>query len=190
MRSQLWGGLVGVCLVLPAMAALEVGAEAPQFTAPASHAGKSFTYSLKRALARGPVVVYFYPSAYTRGCDLQAHTFAVNFAKFRAAGASIVGVSLDSIQRLNDFSADPNYCAGKFPTVSDVGGEIAKSYGLAVRQGPPGLKDVRGVEIGHAFTERTTFIVLPSGKIAATIGGIAPDKNVEDALAAVRHLEK
>jgi len=190
MRSQLWGGLVGVCLALPAMAALEVGAEAPQFTAPASHAGKSFTYSLKRALARGPVVVYFYPSAYTRGCDLQAHTFAANFAKFRAAGASIVGVSLDSIQRLNDFSADPNYCAGKFPTVSDVGGEIAKSYGLAVRQGPPGLKDVRGVEIGHAFTERTTFIVLPSGKIAATIGGIAPDKNVEDALAAVRHLEK
>jgi len=174
---------------MPALAALQAGASAPAFTAQASLAGKPFTFSLKEALAKGPVVVYFYPSAYTGGCDLQAHTFAVNNDKFTAAGATIVGVSLDSIQRLNDFSADPNFCAGKFPTASDADGSIAKSYELQVRGGPPGLKDVRGVEIGHDFVERTTFVLSHDGKIAETITGVAPDKNVEQALAAVEHLK-
>jgi peroxiredoxin len=173
---------------MPALAALQAGAGAPAFTAQASLAGKPFTFSLKDALAKGPVVVYFYPSAYTKGCDLQAHTFAVNKDKFTAAGATIIGVSLDSIQRLKDFSADPEYCAGKFPTASDADGSIAKSYELQVQQGPPGLKDVRGAEIGHAFVERTTFVLTKDGKIAETITGVAPDKNVEQALEAVQHL--
>jgi thioredoxin-dependent peroxiredoxin len=175
---------------VPAFAALQAGASAPQFTTQASLAGKPFTFSLKDALARGPVVVYFYPAAYTTGCDLQAHTFAVNKDKFTAAGATIIGVSLDSIQRLNDFSADPNYCAGKFPTASDADGSIAKSYDLKVSEGPPGLKDVRDVQIGHAFVERTTFVLTKDGKIAQTITGVAPDKNVEQALDAVEHLGK
>lgn len=175
---------------MPALAALQAGTSAPQFTAQASLAGKPLTFSLKEALAKGPVVVYFYPSAYTSGCDLQAHTFAVNKDKFTAAGATIIGVSLDSIQRLNDFSADPNYCAGKFPTASDAEGSIAKSYELKVQQGPAGMKDVRGVEIGHAFVERTTFVVAKDGKIAETISGMAPDKNVEQALKAVQQLAK
>lgn len=173
---------------MPALAALQAGASAPQFTTQASLAGKPFTFSLKEALAKGPVVVYFYPSAFTGGCDLQAHTFAVDKDKFTAAGATIVGVSLDSIQRLNDFSADPNYCAGKFPTASDADGNIAKSYELKVQQGPAGLKDVRGVEIGHAFVERTTFVLTKDGKIAQTITGVAPDQNVGQALEAVQHL--
>jgi thioredoxin-dependent peroxiredoxin len=181
---SLFAGIVA----MPALAALQVGSSAPQFTTQASFAGKPFTFSLKDALAKGPVVVYFYPSAYTNGCDLQAHTFAENKDKFSAAGATIVGVSLDSIARLNDFSADPNFCAGKFPAASDADGSIARSYDLKVKQGPPGLKDVRGVEIGHDFVERTTFVVAKDGKIAETIGGVAPDKNVEQALAAVQHL--
>ena len=190
MRNRLWLCLVASSIAVPAMAALKAGDQAPTFTTQASLAGKAFTYSLKNALAKGPVVVYFFPSAYTGGCNIQAHTFAVNFDKFKAAGASIIGVSLDSIQRLNDFSADPDYCAGKFPTASDADGKIAKSYELSVRQGPPGMKDTRGVEIDHAFAERTTFIVTPDGKIAATIGGLAPDKNVEQALEAVQRLAK
>ena len=189
MKNRLVACLLA-CVALPAMAALQAGDSAPKFTAQASLGGKDFTYSLKDALAKGPVVVYFYPSAYTGGCNVQAHTFAVNKDKFTAAGATIIGVSLDSIKRLNDFSADPNYCAGKFPTASDADGSIAKSYGLAVKEGPPGLKDTRGVEIGHAFTERTTFIVTPDGKVADTIGGLAPDKNVEQALEAVQRLAK
>ena len=180
--------LIACIASMPALAALQVGASAPAFTTQASLAGKPFTFSLKDALAKGPVVVYFYPAAYTTGCDLQAHTFAVNTDKFATAGATIIGVSLDSIQRLNDFSADPNYCAGKFATASDANGNIAKSYELKVQDGPAGLKDVRGVEIGHAFVERTTFVLTKDGKIAETITGLAPDKNVEQALEAVQHL--
>lgn len=172
---------------MPALAALQAGAEAPVFKAQASLAGKPFTFSLKEALAKGPVVVYFYPSAYTKGCDLQAHTFAVDKDKFTAAGATIIGVSLDSIQRLNDFSADPEYCAGKFATASDADGSIAKSYELKV-QHLAGMKDVRGNVIDHDFVERTTFVLKKDGKIAETITGMAPDKNVEEALGAVQHL--
>lgn len=173
---------------MPALAALQAGASAPAFTAQASLAGKPFTFSLKEALAKGPVVVYFYPSAFTGGCDLQAHTFAVDKDKFTAAGATIVGVSLDNIQRLNDFSADPQYCAGKFPTASDADGSISKSYELKVKQGSPEYKDVRGVAIGHDFVERTTFVLTKDGKIAQTITGVAPDQNVAQALEAVQHL--
>jgi thioredoxin-dependent peroxiredoxin len=183
--------LLSLCACLasvPALAALQPGASAPKFTAQASMAGKPFTFSLKDALAKGPVVVYFYPSAYTGGCDLQAHTFAEIKDKFTAAGATIVGVSLDSIERLNDFSADPNFCAGKFPTASDADGSIAKSYELQVHQGKAGQKDVRGAEIGHDFAERTTFIVARDGTIAKTITGMAPDENVTQALAAVQSL--
>ena len=85
------------------------------------------------ALKKGPVVVYFYPSAYTKGCDLEAHTFAEQKDKFDAAGATIIGVSADSVARLDQFSADPDYCAGKFPVASDANGNIAKSYNLNSR---------------------------------------------------------
>lgn len=175
-------------IALPAMAALQVGQDAPMFTAQASLAGEEFTYSLEDALEKGPVVVYFYPSAYTQGCNIQAHTFAVNMDKFEAAGASVVGVSLDSIDRLNDFSADPEYCAGELPVASDADGSIAKDYDLQVGEAREGARDTRGVAIDHGFAERTTFIVAQDGKIAATVSGVAPDKNVEDALMHVQHI--
>ena len=98
-------------------------------------------------------------------------------------------MSLDSIARLKDFSADPQYCAGKFPTASDPDGAIAKSYDLKVAAAHEGAKDTRGVEIGHGFAERTTFIITPDGKISATIGGLAPAENVEQALTAVQKLK-
>lgn len=170
------------------LAALQPGTSAPMFTAQASRNGKAFRYSLKSALRRGPVVVYFYPSAYTKGCDIEAHTFSTNIAKFTAAGASVVGVSLDSISRLNDFSKDPNYCAGNFPVASDPEGHIAQSFDLKVAPGRAGAQDVRGVEIGHGFAERTTFVINPNGTIAATIGGVAPADNVDKTLAAVQGL--
>lgn len=185
----LMAGVLGLALTWPALAALKEGDNAPDFRAPASLAGKEFSYSLKEALAKGPVVVYFYPSAYTGGCNLQAHTFAENVDKFAAAGASIIGVSLDSIQRLNDFSADPQYCAGKIPVASDVGGRIAKSYGLDVSTVPAGRKDTRGQDIDHDRVDRVTFIVKPDGKVATTIGGVAADANVQNALESVQKLK-
>src|ERR1017187_8771776 len=109
-------------------AALKEGDKAPDFSARASLAGKEFNFSLEGALKKGPVVVYFYPSAYTKGCDLEAHTFAEEKDKFDAAGATIIGVSADSIERLDAFSADPDYCAGKFPVASDADRKIAASY--------------------------------------------------------------
>ncbi len=171
-----------------AIAALPEGHPAPEFQTQASQAGKSCEYSLRGALKKGPVVVYFYPSAYTNGCNLQAHSFAVKHEQFAAAGASIVGVSLDSIDRLNDFSADPNYCASKFPVASDADGKIAKAYDIAVREASPGKTDSRGVEINHGFAERTTFVVTPDGKIAATLGGLKPEENVSKALETVQQL--
>jgi thioredoxin-dependent peroxiredoxin len=137
--------------------------------------------------------VYFYPAAFTGGCNLQAHTFAVNHDKFAAAGASIIGVSLDNISRLNDFSADPQYCAGKLPVASDEKGTIARSYDLKITETYQGqaianMKDSRGNEIGHSTTERTTFIIAPNGKIVATIGGVSGDANVEQALIVVQRL--
>jgi peroxiredoxin Q/BCP len=99
---------------------------------------KNSIFLWRSALQKGPVVVYFYPSAYTKGCDLEAHTFAESKDKFDAAGATIIGVSADSIARLDQFSADPDYCAGKFPVASDAKGEIATSYNLNVSALKPG----------------------------------------------------
>ncbi len=177
-------------LALPASAALKPGDVAPEFTAQASLAGKAFSFSLKEALKKGPVVVYFYPAAFTSGCNVQAHSFAVNQDKFQAAGASVIGVSLDNIARLNVFSADPEYCGGKVAVASDADGRITKAYELSVRRLPWNMKDSRGVEIDHGFAERTTFVVTPDGRIAATLDGLSPAENVAQALQAVEKLAK
>ncbi|HUX85251.1 MAG TPA: peroxiredoxin [Chitinophagaceae bacterium] len=171
---------------------LSKGDPAPLFTAPASLAGSEFHFSLKKALAKGPVVVYFYPSAYTGGCDLEAHTFAELKDKFIAVGATIIGVSADDIQRLNSFSSDPNFCAGKFPVASDPGGKIAATYGLAISPPGSGIKDIRGMDLTHGFIPRTTFVVDKEGKIVAVFSSqtdhISPADHVEKSLAIVKGL--
>ena len=143
-----------------AFAALKAGDPAPPFSAPASLAGKPFSYSLKDGLAKGPVVVYFYPSAYTSGCNIQAH----------------------------EFSADPDYCAGKLAVASDRDGKIALAFGLRVSGAQRGATDTRGKEIDHGFTERTTFVVKRDGTVLAAVGGVSPEANVARALELVRKL--
>jgi peroxiredoxin Q/BCP len=162
MRYKVLGFLSLVLAVTPSFAALKQGDTAPDFKTQASLAGKEFTFSLRDALKKGPVVVYFY-------------------------------VSLDSIARLNDFSADPKYCAGKLPVASDEKGDIARSYDIKITDTYKGqpiatMKDSRGNEIGHSTAERTTFVVATDGKIIATIGGVAGDANAEQALAVVQQL--
>jgi peroxiredoxin len=190
MKKLLLAGLASVAVALPVVAALQKGEAAPMFTARASLAGKEFNYSLADALKQGTVVVYFYPSAYTQGCNIQARTFSENMEAFNAAKATVIGVSLDSIQRLNDFSADPEYCAGKVAVASDADGSIAKSFGVNVREARAGFPDTRGVEIDHGFADRLTFVVMQDGKVAATIGGqgVSPVQNVEQALQTVKEL--
>jgi peroxiredoxin len=185
-----------LALMLPVVvyAGLKPGDAAPDFTARASLGGKEIAFSLADARKNGPVVVYFYPSAYTQGCNIQARTFAQEMDKFAAAGASVVGVSLDSIERLHEFSADPDYCAGKLAVASDAAGEIAKSFGVTIIDSFGGkqavtMLDTRGQQIGHNFSERVTFIVTADGKIATTIGGLSPAENVQAALAAVQALK-
>ncbi len=171
---------------------LSKGDAAPVFNTQASLAGKAFDFSLKTALAKGPVVVYFYPSAYTGGCDAEAHAFAELKDKFTAAGTTIIGVSADDIQRLNTFSSDPNYCAGKFPVASDNDGKIAASYGLTLGAPRLGIKDARGIEITHGFIPRTTFVIGKDGKIIAVFSSdadhISPTDHVDKALAIVKAL--
>jgi peroxiredoxin len=177
---------------LPVLAALKVGDKAPDFSARASLAGKEFNFSLQDALKKGPVVVYFYPSAYTKGCDLEAHTFAEQKDKFDAASATIIGVSGDSVARLDQFSADPDYCAGKFPVASDATGKIAASYNLTTAAPKPDAKDVRGVAIDHDFIERETFVIGKDHKIIATFSSkddnLSPDQHVTKSLAIVQQL--
>jgi peroxiredoxin len=186
------GAVLAAVMTVPAFAALKHGEKAPEFTAQASRAGKAFTFSLKDALKKGPVVVYFYPSAFTGGCNIEAHTFAENKEKFDAAHATIIGVSRDSLERLNAFSADPQYCAGKIAVASDPDGKIADEYGLTKMAHKPGMKDSRGVEIDHDFTERTTFVVTSDGRIADVFSTsdekIKPAEHVDKALAAVQQL--
>jgi peroxiredoxin Q/BCP len=192
MKRFLQGLITCALLAIPIMAALKVADQAPDFSAKASLSGKEFSFSLQTALKKGPAVVYFYPAAYTKGCDLEAHTFAENKEKFDAAEATIIGVSADSIERLNQFSADPDYCAGKFPVASDPDHKIADSYHLTAQDARAGIKDVRGVQIGHAFIERTTFVIGKDHKIVATLSSaddkLTPDQHVTRALEIMQKL--
>lgn len=194
LRAVVISAAIGLTFALPALAALKEGQTAPDFTLKASHAGTESTFSLNDALKKGPVVVYFYPAAYTQGCNVEAHTFAVNKDKFDAAHATIIGVSQDSIKRLNDFSKDPEYCAGQFTVASDADGKVTKAFDLKARAGAAGMKDTRGVELDHAFSERTTFVITKDHKIAATFSsaddGIKPQDHVEKSLAIVEKLAK
>jgi len=192
MKKVFLGLAISALIGLPVLAALKAGDMAPDFAAKASLAGKEFNFSLQDALKKGPVVVYFYPSAYTKGCDLEAHTFAEQKDKFDAAGATIIGVSADSIARLDAFSADPSYCAGKFPVASDADHSIATSYNLNTTTAKPDATDVRGDMIGHDFIERTTFVIGKNHKIIATFSSkddkLMPDQHVEKSLEIVQQL--
>ena len=188
MKSLVAGTLFASLFALPAFAQLTVGEAALQFNTQASLGGKAYDYSLQESLKKGPVVVYFYPTAFGGGCSIQARAFAVDHEKFAKAGATIVGVSLDDIARLNEFSADPEFCASKFPVASDTDGKIANAYGLKVNETTKGRKDIRGVTVNHGSIDRTTFIVGQDGKVAATIGGLKPAENVAQALIKIQSL--
>src|SRR5580693_4772700 len=192
MKKALLVFAISMLISLPVLAALKVGDKAPDFSARGSLGGKEFDFSLQAALKKGPVVVYFFPSAYTKGCDLEAHTFSTEIDKFQAAGATIIGVSADSIARLDRFSADPDFCAGKFPVASDTDKKIAASYNLATNAAKAGMTDVKGDAIDHDFIERETFVIGKDHKIIAAFSskddGISPDQHVAKALEIVQKL--
>ena len=159
----------------PAFAALKIGDAAPDFTAPATLGGKEFTYSLKEALKKGPVVVYFYPAAFTKGCTIEAHDFAAAMPDYRAAGASVIGVSHDDIATLDKFSVSE--CQSKFPVAADRDRRIMKSYDAALGFLTP-------------YADRTSYVVSSDGKIAFVYSSLNPDQHVAGTLKAVRVLPR
>jgi peroxiredoxin len=163
----------GAALAGAAHAALAPGAVAPAFTAPAFLAGQPFTFKLADALKKGPVVVYFFPAAHTSGCNIEAHLFAQAADQFKAAGASIIGVTAGNTDQLADFSKETEHCSGKFPVAADPDGKIAKSYdsSLVFRPG---------------WSDRTSYVIAPSGKILLAYSDLKPDDHVNKTLAEVR----
>jgi peroxiredoxin len=169
MRRLLTLGLGCCVLASPLYAALKPGAQAPAFTTPATLAGKPFTFSLADALKSGPVVLYFYPAAFTKGCTVEAHEFAEATDKFRAMGVTVIGVSHDSIDTLNKFSVSE--CRNKFAVASDVDKKISAAYDANL--------------FFTSYTNRTSYVIAPTGTIIYEYTALNPDKHVENTLAAV-----
>ena len=177
MKRILLAALLLGMTAMPALAALKPGDKAPDFTAQATLGGNEFTFSLADALKKGPVVLYFFPKAFTSGCTAEAHEFAEAAATFREAGATLIGMSGDGIGTLHKFSTQE--CSSKFPVASDPDLEVIRAYDAAlVRVGNFGVAD------------RISYVIAPDGKIAYTFADRNPDKHVENTLTAVKALTK
>jgi peroxiredoxin len=149
--------------ILPAEAALKDGADAPDFTAAATLGGKEFTFSLDDALKRGPVVLYFYPAAFTTGCTIEAHDFAEAMDTYRKLGATVVGVSGDDIATLDRFSVSE--CQSKFPVVADPNRAVMKAYDSVL------------VPLTH-YASRTSYVITPDRKVIYSYTALDPDGHV------------
>ena len=152
-------------------AALPDGTRAPDFTATATLAGKEFTFSLAEALKKGPVVLYFYPAAFTRGCTTEAHQFAEATDKFQELGATVIGVSHDDIATLDRFSVSE--CRNKFAVAADTDSKIMRAYDAVMPSHPD-------------YANRISYVIAPSGAIIYSYTAMDPDKHVENSMAAVK----
>ncbi|MFS3134958.1 peroxiredoxin [Gluconacetobacter sacchari] len=161
---------MAVTSLSPARAALPLGSTAPLFDAPASLGGKQFRFSLAEALKKGPVVLYFYPAAFTRGCTIEAHDFADAMDQFQALGATVIGVSMDDIAKLDRFSVSE--CRSRFPVASDPAGKIASSYDSKM-------------PLLH-YANRTSYVIAPNGHILYAYSAMAPEGHISGTLAALR----
>ena len=153
----------------PAHAALGVGSKAPDFTLQASLGGKVFTFSLAEALKTGPVVLYFYPAAFTKGCTLEAHNFAEAADQFEALGATIIGVSHDDIDTLNRFSVSE--CRNKFAVAADADRTVMKKYDAVLL---------------WKYANRTTYVIAPDGTILLAYTALSPYDHVRLSLEAIK----
>jgi peroxiredoxin len=161
-----------------AHATLPKGAKAPEFVTTGAEAGKPITFDLNKALKKGPVVLYFFPAAFTPGCNIEAETFAEAMPKFKAAGATVIGVTAGNTNQLTDFSAKK--CAGKFP-VAAVSPKMKADYDVD-------LKKPDGTSTG--VTSRTTYVIGRDGKIAMVYSAMKPEEHITNSLAAVEALKK
>jgi peroxiredoxin len=169
---------LSAALLIPcaAQAALQVGAPAPDFSADAAVGGQAFKFKLAEALKQGPVVLYFYPKAFTSGCTVEAHEFAEATDKFKALHTTVIGMSNDDIDTLKKFSVEA--CRNKFAVAADAGGKVIKDYDVALKMVPGTMAD------------RISFLIAPDGRIAAVHASMNPDGHIDAMLKAVQQLKK
>jgi peroxiredoxin Q/BCP len=166
---------VGALLATPAFAALKTGTKAPDFSAPAYLAGQPFTFKLSDALKKGPVVVYFFPAAHTKGCNIEAHLFSEAIDQFKAQKATVIGVTAGNVDQLADFSKETEHCGGKFPVAADTGAKIAKEYDAVLAAKPD-------------WSDRTSYVISKSGDVVHVYSALDPSDHVSQTLTAVKAL--
>ena len=176
MQRPFASALTVLLLAAPgAHAALPNGSKAPDFTAEASLGGNTYSFSLADALKKGPVVLYFYPAAFTPGCTIEAHDFAEAMPRFEALGATVIGVSHDPIAKLQRFSVSE--CRKKFPVASDQTGKIMKEYDAVLADHPE-------------YANRTSYVIAPDGKILYSYTNLDPAHHVANTMAVVRRWDE
>ncbi len=166
-----------LALAIPAAlgAALPVGAKATDFTTRGAMAGQVVPVHLAALLKKGPVVLYFFPAAFTGGCNAEAHAFAEAIPDFTRAGATVIGMSADDVPTLQRFSSEK--CAGAF-TVASAGPKVVAAYDV----------DLHKQLAGRGITSRTSYVIARDGRIAFVHDAMDPSQHVALTLAAVRAL--
>ncbi len=177
MRPLLFTALA-LAISVPAGAALAPGARAPDFTAAGAVAGKPISVNLKASLKKGLVVLYFFPAAFTSGCNAEAHAFAEALPDFTKAGATVIGMTAGNVDQLAKFSSE--YCAGKF-AVAAASPAVIKGYDVL-------LKKADGTPT--TMTSRTSFVIAPNGKILFAHTDMGPADHIRLTLAEVRKYRK
>ncbi|MGE9550376.1 peroxiredoxin [Erwinia amylovora] len=165
-----------VSFALPAInaeAALPVGAHAPDFKLQGALAGKPMTFSLQQALQKGPVVLYFFPAAFSKGCTIEAHDFAEASDGFKKLGATVIGVTAGNTEQVADFSRLE--CRDKFAVAADPGAKIAAEYQTTLQMQ------------GKTLSDRTSYVIAPDGKILLSYTDRNPDTHIQKAMDAVKH---
>jgi len=176
MPRRLLAALALGLICTASQAALSVGAPAPDFSADAAVGGQPFKFKLADALKQGPVVLYFYPKAFTSGCTVEAHQFAEATDKFKAAGATVIGMSNDDIETLKKFSVEA--CRNKFAVAADAAGKVIKDYDVFLKMVPGTMAD------------RVSYLIGSDGKVAAVHASMDPDGHIDAMLKAAEKLKK
>ncbi len=162
---------LGLLAAPAAHAALDVGAPAPDFTLDAALAGQTFRFQLAEALKQGPVVLYFFPAAFTTGCTIEANQFAEASDEFKRLGATVIGVSHDDIETMKRFSATE--CRNKFAVGADVDRRVMKAYDATMSFKPD-------------QASRISYVISPQGRILYEYSSANPYRHVANTLAAVK----
>ena len=169
--------LLGLTIALAAAqtdAALPQNSQAPDFFTTGAMAGKPFRLHLKEQLRKGPVVLYFFPKAFTKGCTLEAHAFSEANKDFRKAGARVIGMSADDLPTLQKFSVEE--CRNSFPVATATPDIIAK-YDVALKQ-------------KAGLTDRTSYVIARNGRIVMVHSDLDWSEHVAKTLAAVKALRR